>query len=167
MIHEKTEANSLYLRNQLTTSSNFFFKGNATFTFISSSSYIYIFFALDAEQKGSTCILLEPMDTRRDVMLIQLYPLSWRGWGRPESKLHTLRQPDDISDPSTGRRDRRAVWTCKYTEVHFSVQFLTANATYSEVWLVGRSESRLVRSDLWTNRHLNWTIQLNWFAKCS
>ncbi len=87
--------------------------------------------------------------------MIRLYPLSW---SESESKLHTLTQPDDISDPSTGRRDRRPVWTCKHTETHFSVRFLTANGTYSEVWLVRRSESRPVRSDLWTNRRLNWTI---------
>ncbi len=52
MIREKTEANSLYLRNQLTTSSNlFFFKGNATFTFISSSSHTFFCSGCGAEGK--------------------------------------------------------------------------------------------------------------------
>lgn len=100
-----------------------------------------LFFLLHWTPRGKevlyTCFFYKSMDTRRDVFLIRLYPLSWRGWSQPKSKLHKLRQPDDIPDPSMR-------WTCKHTELSFSVLSYRYTTRY-------RSNYRLEMSDLWTN----------------
>ncbi len=151
MIRENTRQTRCTSETNLQLRQTFSFKGNATFTFISSSSHIFF----------SGCVPVSSSSPWTPEGMIRLYPLSWSEWGRPESKLHTLRQPDDICDPSTGRRDRRPVWTCKHTETHFSVRFLTANGTYSEVWLLGGQK---VDSDPICEQTAVWTER---FTKCS